>query len=213
MAAPASKTLKDLNGKWNLVRTFSCLENKPMKKKKKSWRADRQPQNKNLSDSPDAGLALQGIGFLTRKAIGVASISIAVSEYEGPAGAGPFTHIDLEQSASGLTSTKERRCVDDHARPDSDWLFGAVESRSRWATVGEVGGGGGDAFLASGWLTTGPDGDAVLVNLAVSKDKGWTATQVWGFQEVKGERRYCRNIVVEKGGKRAEFRLVYDYVG
>ncbi|KAM4059478.1 LCCL domain-containing protein [Hirsutella rhossiliensis] len=190
MAAPTSKTLKDLNGKWNL--------------------------NKELSDSPDAGLALQGIGYLTRKGIGLASISITVKQYEGPAkqpagpaGDGPFTHIDIVQSASGLTSTQELRCLDDHAREHSDWLFGTVDGRSRWARLADIEG----AYLKQGWLTTG-DGndDTVVVNRAVSKGNGWTATQVWGFQEIKSQRRYCRNVVIEKGDKSAEFRLVYDFV-
>ncbi|KAF4510563.1 hypothetical protein G6O67_002440 [Ophiocordyceps sinensis] len=210
MAAPASKTLKDLNGKWSM--------------------------NKQLSDSTDAGLAIQGIGYLTRKAIGLASISLTVKEYEGPAkeqakqpstkehegpaeeqatqpsgpaGDGPFTHIDIWQSAAGLTSTEELRCLDDHARPHSDWLFGAVEGRSRWARLADV----GDEYLGAGWLTTG-DGndDDVVFNHVVSMGNGWTATQVWGFQDVGGERRHCRNVVIEKGAQRAEFRLVYDFV-
>ncbi|EQL01065.1 mitochondrial phosphate carrier protein 2 [Ophiocordyceps sinensis CO18] len=71
----------------------------------------------------------------------------------------------------------------------------------------------GGEYLGAGWLTTG-DGndDDVVFNHVVSMGNGWTATQVWGFQDVGGERRHCRNVVIEKGAQRAEFRLVYDFV-
>lgn len=116
--------------------------------------------------------------------------------------------MDIVQTASGLTSTEELRCLDDHPREHTDWLFGTVEGRSRWATLAEI----DKEFLKKGWLTTGDD-DKFIVNRAVNKAKGWTATQVWGFQDIKGERRHCRNIVIEKGSESVEIRLVYDFVG
>ncbi|KJZ76594.1 hypothetical protein HIM_03930 [Hirsutella minnesotensis 3608] len=184
MAAPANKTIKDLNGKWVL--------------------------NKKLSDSPDEGLALQGIGFLLRKTIGLATITITVKEYEGPpkppsTADGTFTHIDFEQSASGLSSTKEERCLDNQPRSHSDWLFGDVEGRSRFVRLADV----DDAFLSKGW--DGAADQDFVHSRGVNEKNGWEATQVWGFQTVNGERRFCRNILITKGDKRAEFRFVYDF--
>ncbi|RYC54577.1 hypothetical protein CHU98_g11632, partial [Xylaria longipes] len=79
MAAPATKTIGDLSGKWVL--------------------------NKTLSDPTDPALALQGVGWLLRKAIGAATIHISVTQYVDDGG---VTHIDIDQSASGLSSTRER---------------------------------------------------------------------------------------------------------
>ena len=155
--------------------------------------ARRANQNKSLSDNPDPALALQGVGWLTRKTIGAATITLNVKQYQGaptaPADAdGPeVTHVDIDQTLTGgLKGTTEKRCID-------------------------------DAFLARGWLEgddekAGPAGETHILSFVQSLDNGWTATQVWGFQEVSGERRYTRNIVIAKGSERVEIRLVYDYL-
>lgn len=42
---------------------------------------------------------------------------------------------------------------------------------------------------------------------------GWIAEQIWGFEDVNGERRYTRRIVVWKNGEFRRARVVYDYKG
>ncbi|CAH0001095.1 unnamed protein product [Clonostachys byssicola] len=190
MAAPAEKTLKNLTGKWSL--------------------------NKTLSGSTDALLALQGIGYLTRKGIGLASVTLDVNEYEAapkPPNAATeiFTHIDIEQTAAGLSSTHERRCVDDTWREHEDWLFGKVKGRTRWVALAEV----DDEFLKTGWEEekVGEDGKNLILSEVESVGNGWTATQIWGFQKIDGERRYVRHVVVKKEDKTEVVKLVYDYTG
>jgi len=100
MVVPTTVTLKDLSGKWN--------------------------QNKSLSDSPEAALALQGISWMLRKTVSLAPISLSVSQYVGPPSAPaapdapPCSHIDIEQVAGGLSGTTELRCLDNTFRPHSD---------------------------------------------------------------------------------------------
>ncbi|KAF5025309.1 hypothetical protein F66182_2642 [Fusarium sp. NRRL 66182] len=184
MAAPAEKTITDLSGKWVL--------------------------NKNLSDSSEPILSLQGIGYLTRKGIGMATISLDINQYSAPpkppnTSTDVFTHIDITQSASGLSSTQENRCLDDTFREHSDWLFGSVKGRSRFITLDEV----EDAFLKEGWLA---ESDVKFIQSYVeSVDNGWIANQIWGFEEIKGERRYVRHVLVTKGDKRVTAKLIYDY--
>ncbi|PTB69838.1 hypothetical protein BBK36DRAFT_17199 [Trichoderma citrinoviride] len=187
MAAPSNKTTKNLNGRWTM--------------------------NKTLSDSSEPVLALQGIGFLTRKAIGLATITIEVRQYEGPpkppnTATDTVTHIDIVQSASKLSSTQENRCLDGFTRGHTDWLFGTVEGSSRWVSLDEV----TDEFLKKGWEVEG-EGKSFITNVAKNAERGWVAEQVWGFQIVDGERRYCRHVVVTKGEERAQIRLVYDFDG
>ncbi|KAK8050242.1 hypothetical protein PG994_011972 [Apiospora phragmitis] len=205
MAAPASKTIGDLNGTWVM--------------------------NKNLSDNTEPGLALQGIGYLTRKAIGFATVTLAVKQYRGPplppSTGGECVRIDIEQTATGgIKGTTENRCADGEQRSHSDWLFGTVDSHSHFVAAGDdlrkaVSGHGvddaGADYLAANWLAdeaekTGPDGAAHLVSVAHNQKDGWIAVQVWGFQNIGGERRYARSIVLKKGDKKVEMRLVYDYV-
>ncbi|KKY39915.1 hypothetical protein UCDDA912_g00068 [Diaporthe ampelina] len=177
MAAPAEKTLRDLNGTWVM--------------------------NKSLSDSADPALALQGVGWLTRKAIGLATVTLHVKEYVDDAG---LTHVDIQQTATGgVKGTAENRTLDDTFREHSDWLFGNVKGRTGWVASREA---IADEFLQKGWE---PAQAEFVVGYVESLDRGWTATQVWGFQEVNGERRYARNIVVAKGAERVEMRLVYDF--
>ncbi|KAJ2969911.1 hypothetical protein NUW58_g9857 [Xylaria curta] len=184
------------------------------------------PTNTTLSDPTDPALALQGIGWLLRKAIGAATVHLDVAQYADDSGT---WHIDLEQSASGLTSTHERRALDWAGREHKDWLFGRVEGRSRWLSAAALAalvapdgearteGWADSAFLAEDWLegeaeAKGPKGETHVLN-HVKADGGWFATQVWGFQDVGGERRYVRNVVVAKGDKFVSFKLIYDFLG
>lgn len=160
-------------------------------------------QNKSLSDSADPALALQGVGWLTRKAIGLATVTLHIKEYVDEAG---VTHVDIQQTATGgVKGTAENRTLDDTFREHSDWLFGSVKGRTGWvASKAEI----ADEFLQKGW----EDGQSeFVVGYVESLDNGWTARQVWGFQVVNGERRHARNIVVAKGSERVEMRLVYDF--
>ncbi len=42
---------------------------------------------------------------------------------------------------------------------------------------------------------------------------GWTAEQIWGFEEIKDKRYYTRRVAVWKGDQVQRARLVYDYQG
>ncbi|TDZ26886.1 hypothetical protein C8034_v007180 [Colletotrichum sidae] len=194
MAAPANITIADISGKWLM--------------------------NKTLSDSPDPALQLQGIGWFIRKAIGAASVTLHVKQYQAPpsppaTGTAPVTHIDIDQTATaGLKGTSEQRCLDLEWREHSDWMFGTVRGQSTFMSPDEI----EDEFLKKGWLegeaeATGPDGKSHVYSHVESLDNGWTATQIWGFQTIDGERRYARNVLVKKGDKRVEIRLVYDWLG
>ncbi|KAI8628030.1 hypothetical protein F5Y19DRAFT_150807 [Xylariaceae sp. FL1651] len=201
MAAPASKTIGDINGKWVM--------------------------NKTLSDSPEPALALQGVGWLIRKAIGAATVTLHVKQYTDDAS---VPHIDVDQIASGgIKGTSENRTLDFQAREHSDWLFGRVTGQSKFVTAEELQalvapdgeprtqGWIDDDFVAQDWIEadgekTGPAGETHVYNLVKSVDKGWTVVQVWGFQMIGGERRYTRNIVCAKGDKFEKFKLIFDWV-
>ena len=156
---------------------------------------------------------LQGIGYLVRKGISLASISLDINEYEAPPTAPNtsstdiVTHIDIEQSASGLSNTHEKRCLDDTFREHSDWLFGKCRGRSAWVSLDEI----DEAHLKSDWITEG-EGKNFILSHVESVDNGWVARQIWGFQTIDGERRYTRNVSVTKGDKKVEIKLIYDFV-
>ncbi|KAM5358390.1 hypothetical protein ACJZ2D_015320 [Fusarium nematophilum] len=185
MAAPQTKTTRDLNGDWIL--------------------------NKDLSDSSEPVLRAQGIGYLARKGVALATIHLNIRQHDAAALApssstGKVTCIESTQTASGLKTTKETRHLDNEFRDHSDWLFGVVKARARWASVEEI----DDGTLKDGWLIEGEK--SLVLSYVVSQGNGWTATQVWGFQLVQGERRYCmRVLVVSKQGESVQARFVYDH--
>jgi hypothetical protein len=53
--------------------------------------------------------------------------------------------------------------------------------------------------------------DEHVQSWAVSQDAGWTAEQIWGFEEIEGKRLYTRRVVVRKANEVERARLVYDY--
>ncbi|KAM7206594.1 hypothetical protein V8F33_000237 [Rhypophila sp. PSN 637] len=194
MAAPSSKNIGDLTGKWKM--------------------------NKSQSGALEPVLALQGIGWLTRKAVGAATFTLDVKHFNAPPAppadpsSGPVSHIEIDQlGTGGIKGTTEKRCLDNTFREHSDWLFGSVKGQSRWLNVEDI----DDAYLKAGFLEGdeekgGPNGEKHIISYVESLDRGWTATQIWGFKNIEGERKYVRNVVVAKGDERVEVQLVYDFV-
>lgn len=206
MAAPANKTIKDLNGKWVI--------------------------NKSLSDSTDPLLALQGVGWLTRKAIGLATVTQTLKQYSAPSPENPsgpaLPHIDIAQTATGgIKGTSEERTLDWTYRPHSDWLFGPLRGRSRMTTLAallEETKAGGEAkdegrrfedaeWLVKGWLDETKDGE--VVESFADAEGGWTGWQIWGFAEVQGERWLVRRFVLRRKDREEvqKARLVYEWIG
>ncbi|KAL2064236.1 hypothetical protein VTL71DRAFT_4730 [Oculimacula yallundae] len=183
MAAPAEVTLKDLSGQWVM--------------------------NKTLSDDTDALLALQGIGWWTRKAISLATVTLHCKQYTTDG----VTHIDIDQTATGgVKGTTELRSLDWEEHSHVDHIFGNIKGRARWSSSQDI----DDSFLKEGWLEgdeekAGPNGEKHVESVAKNEEKGWTAQQIWGFATVDGKRYYVRRVVVTKGSESLKVRLVYDF--
>ncbi|KAH8653154.1 hypothetical protein BGZ60DRAFT_387045 [Tricladium varicosporioides] len=186
MAAPPEITIGDLTGEWVM--------------------------NKTLSDDTDPVLALQGIGWWTRKAISLATVTLHVKQYTDDAG---VSHIDIEQTATGgIKGTTELRTLDWEFREHDDHLFGSLKGKSRWIKVEDL----DDAFFKDGWLegeeeNGGPNGERHVQSFVENSEKGWTAGQSWGFAIIDGKRYYTRRVVVTKGSEVLKVRLVYNWQG
>jgi hypothetical protein len=170
------------------------------------------PQNKTLSDDTDAVLSLQGIGWLTRKAISLATVTLHVKQYTDEAG---NTHIDIDQTATGgIKGTTEKRELIWEFKEHDDHIFGKLKGKSRWLDLDAV----EDPFLKDGWLEGeeekgGPAGELHVESYVENNEKGWTADQIWGFALVDGKRYYVRRVVVKKGSEELKVRLVYNWQG
>ncbi|CAF9910583.1 hypothetical protein IMSHALPRED_009244 [Imshaugia aleurites] len=163
--------------------------------------------NKSLSDDYDRILEMQGVSWFLRKAISYATITLTITQYVDET-ADKRTHIDIAQVATGgVGRTNENRTLDYAWREHEDKIFGKVKGRSRWIKLKDV---DDDDFLKTGYDDM--EGEHVQA-LAESIGNGWTADQVWGFEEVEGKRHYVRHTVVRKGDDWKQARLVYDYKG
>ncbi|KAH0292357.1 hypothetical protein M436DRAFT_78830 [Aureobasidium namibiae CBS 147.97] len=183
MAVPDTVNLRNLSGTYNL--------------------------NKTLSDSTDAALQMQGIGWLVRQAVKFSNVTLIVKQFVDENG---LVHVDNEQITTGNIRNLEERIVDYQCREKNDRIFGKVNGRSRYVKLGEV----ETEYLKQGWdekfLADG-DGQVIQVFVdSVGKNPNWAAEQVWGFEVVDGQKRHTRRIVVRKGKEEHNIRLVYDWV-
>ncbi|KAF8272757.1 hypothetical protein EI94DRAFT_1565356 [Lactarius quietus] len=165
--------------------------------------------NKELSDDMDGVLSMQGVSWFNRTAISYGIITLYVKHFKDENG---IEHVVSDQTLTGIPGTTEIRILDSTIREHYDYLFGAVIGKSRRRNVGDI----EDDFLKGGWLPDTME-HGVIATWAESDTKksgySWTSDEVWGFEEVKGERRYTRHIIfTEKpGGKVVQARIVYDY--
>ncbi|EGE00299.1 hypothetical protein TMEN_2520 [Trichophyton mentagrophytes] len=213
MAAPKEATVHNLTGRWTM--------------------------DSSLSDSTDPTLQLQGISWFTRKAIGLATITLHIKEYTEE----DIVHIDIAQTLTGgISGTTEKRELGWNVREHTDHIFGSVRGQTRFigskkdgsktvpdleiqTKVGKEEEDAGvakffngdvlaDGSASDGWAVDESEGsEPFLQSWVESVDNGWTAEQVWGFEVINGARYYTRRIVVAKNGVCSKVRLVYGYIG
>ncbi|KAF8647913.1 hypothetical protein AX16_006445 [Volvariella volvacea WC 439] len=165
--------------------------------------------NKSLSGDMEQILVLQGIGWLTRKAILYGTVTLYLNHYKDDDG---IEHIDIDQTLTGgIPGTSEKRTLWWKEKEHQDHIFGAVIGKSRRVKAEEL----EEDFLKKGW--TQDTLQHGLVESYVESDTPksgttWIADQTWGIETVNGERRYTRHLKFT--GPKAEdieCRLVYDY--
>ncbi|PLB40054.1 uncharacterized protein BDW47DRAFT_102167 [Aspergillus candidus] len=221
MAAPTDVTMKNLAGEWVM--------------------------DKTISNPTEPVLALQGMGWMTRKALNMATITLNV-KHAVPDPAKPTVHqIDIAQSLTGgIPGTSETRITDWEKRLHEDHVFGKLDGQSRYLRGSSVDGKVRPAvvvntkvddavlaekvsrFLRGEILADGAETEGFLVeteaaeefgegeglwlqSFVVNEEKKWTAEQVWGFENINGQRLHCRRVVVAKDGKCEMARLVYSF--
>ncbi|KAL3444589.1 hypothetical protein BJX65DRAFT_283196 [Aspergillus insuetus] len=194
-----------------------------------NWTLDKD-QSKGLEEV----LKLQGIGWITRKAVLAATVTLKItqdSEVSAPS-AGPVDSITLEQVLSGgFGGAPEKRILDWTESKHNDTLFGRVVIQSRYISGLK----GADGKIQPVFAAATPGIDPILesfLNEAVfvdgytditesnldnlflhdfvrSEDSGWTAEQVWAMESLGGEPVLTRRVVVANGGDTRTARVLY----
>jgi hypothetical protein len=183
MAAPPNLITLDLSGVWVL--------------------------NKTLSDDTDEILRLQGVGWLKRRAIALATITLYVKHYKDESG---VEHIDIDQKLTGgITGSSEIRILDWTSREHDDSIYGPLVGKSRRVKLDEI----ENEYLKKGWLQDTEQHGAINAYAQSDTPKSgtsWTADQIWGFELVGDERRYTRHVdFLGPESEHIQVRLVYDF--
>jgi hypothetical protein len=162
-------------------------------------------------------LELQGVPWLKRKIILLATVTLTVKEYVDDMS---VTHIDLDQTATGgIQGTTELRILDWSETIHEDHIFGKLKSQNRWVadikTIESGSGGPLHPYLTQGWRVekVGPNRESFVQNWVVNEENGWTVEQIWGFTIIKGQRYKTRKIVVTKGETVLPLTLAYEWKG
>lgn len=118
----------------------------------------------------------QGIGWLLRKAVGVATITFIITQDQTAEGVDRLT-ID-QRGTGGLKGVTEVRVLDKNPSKSSDYVFGELENSNYWVKTAEL----TDNFLRDDleknrWEQDIQNGDAIKID-TVSSKKGWISEQV-----------------------------------
>ncbi|KAI9368484.1 hypothetical protein BJX61DRAFT_546496 [Aspergillus egyptiacus] len=192
---------------------------------------------KSLSTGVDAIFKLQGVSWPLRKALSLATgytdISVHPQNEETDLAG---TVIESTQTATGgLAGAQERRVLDWAPEDHKDYVFGRVQNQNRAVfgsdgpcpelevqletsdekvkkfLRGEV---LEDGSASAGFVLEGPSEkrrDVWVHAVGRNDDNGWTSEQVWGFEEINGQRCHTRRVVVmNKKGQIAMARIVFS---
>ncbi|KAL3491302.1 hypothetical protein BJX62DRAFT_237378 [Aspergillus germanicus] len=176
--------------------------------------------DKALSDDADGFLSLQGVPWLLRKAIGLANPKLTIAQGTNEKG---VAVVDLSVVGIGGRTVTEQRVLDWEPVPSTNPLYGKTITRSRlYTTPLPKEPGQSDENYAylnaeiardgspSSWIE---DEDGQHLHCVITNEEaGWTIDQVWGFEEINGERYHTRRSVLVKGDAVERGRIVYNYV-
>ncbi|KAL4940275.1 hypothetical protein BDV06DRAFT_213591 [Aspergillus oleicola] len=180
---------------------------------------------------------LQGVSWLTRKAISAANLTLHFTSGENEE---QFPYLIMRQALTGgIPGSTEERIMDWVERQRSNHIYGDVLSRSK-LVKGLVNGSGvikpeievqssaKDADKIKAFLTGGVphltsaegDGekdkdhaDLYIHDFGRSEKGGWTAEQTWSFEVINSQPYLTRRVAVVRGDEFELSRLVYRSSG
>ncbi|KIY64813.1 hypothetical protein CYLTODRAFT_401382 [Cylindrobasidium torrendii FP15055 ss-10] len=168
--------------------------------------------NKGLSGNTDEVLRLQGVGWMKRKAISMATITLTIKHYKDE---NEEEHIDIDQVLTGgVPGTTENRHLTWTPRENNDSLFGHVIGKSRRVKADVL----EDELehLKVGWTEDTYEHGLIQAYAESDTPKSgttWVGNQTWGVEIINGERRYARHLkFLGPGGEDIQIKMVYDFI-
>ncbi|GAB7364147.1 hypothetical protein MBLNU230_g4698t1 [Neophaeotheca triangularis] len=167
--------------------------------------------NRTLSDSTQAVLKQQGVGFIVRQAAAYSNVTISINHSTDQSS--KTDRIDLEQTSTGGLKSEEQRVLDGQWREKEDKIWGKVKGATSYVQPSQI---TEDAYLLEGWSSSSSssnenENNDLIRSEVHSQSSTWTALQIWGFAQVDGQRRHVRRVLAKKGDEVLRIRLVYDW--
>ena len=169
-------------------------------------------------------MSLQGVSWLVRKAICLASITISIRQE----GVGRATAITIHNMANfGVQGTTEVRKLDWEFTAHKDHVWGHVRGRSKFVPAIDrpVGFSGANApndaqnehseLLYNEIQAVDGSWKSQMVCHTVTlpmHDTNYLFMQLWAFEIVEGSRYFVRHVKASRGSEQAVARLVYNYL-
>ncbi|OQE15880.1 hypothetical protein PENSTE_c026G03300 [Penicillium steckii] len=183
MAAPYSKSIRDLNGIW--------------------------PLNKSLSGDINELLRLQDVPWLLRRGIMMSRIALHTFQQVDSSG---VTTITIHNMASGgIKGTTETRVVDGDSREHTDYIWGHVKGLCRFMPTGDTT--TDDKLSGDWSEETREGECIVDETSAVDGSWSSVMIKVWGFEIIDNSRYLVRHVTVKRGNESSSAKLVYEYNG
>ncbi|KAF5320203.1 hypothetical protein D9758_017880 [Tetrapyrgos nigripes] len=170
--------------------------------------------NKALSDTMDTMFRIQGFGWVTRKALGLASITAHITPSVQDNG---VERIEVVPYISGgFKWSLDVRPLDLSEQQVSNPILGTMVYKSRKIKLSEVTKDdeylkeGHSGSLKEGWDTSADD---TLINSHVV-GKGWVQDETWGLMDFNGKKHFTmRYRVINDAKEETDLKIVYDYTG
>ncbi|KAJ6028357.1 hypothetical protein N7540_003933 [Penicillium herquei] len=193
MAAPLSKDITNLEGTWHL--------------------------NRKLSDDPDQMFALQGVPWITRKALRFANLSLQISQSvsfsdvssdsateSSSEDGGSVTTLHVRQTVTPGSFNSDSSCPVNGLYQDMTVpIFGDIKMKLQYVGTDDV---KNDLMRQS--FEDACASKMVIDEGAENPKMGWSAHVLWGFENINGKRYFTRNVRTWKKDEIVVVRMVYD---
>ncbi|KIY61882.1 hypothetical protein CYLTODRAFT_459479 [Cylindrobasidium torrendii FP15055 ss-10] len=144
--------------------------------------------DKSKSSSLDEVFRLQGVGFVKRKAFGVASVTTYVHHHTTDG----VEHLNLDNVATGgLPGVKERNPLNNVEASNEDSFFGKTKRTSRRTQINDL---SSEWLKKAAWTDDTKEFGVIHLSSTGGEKKAWTAETAWGVQLVNGERHLVQAV-------------------
>jgi len=125
-------------------------------------------------------------------------------------------HIIINTTITGgIKTTPEHRIHNDKWGEEySDPIFGKSRSRHRRVKISALKEDDlVEGLLKNGWTDDVVEADELIDGIVESLNYGWVLRLTCGFENVNGERRFVRRMIVRKEDQVRSSRMVFDCAG